>query len=216
MFYRALLLFPLPTIGGTLLQTLWNGLPIGWICTTFSLLLVFLNVQTSDGSIDGLTGLWTRSHMTSDLLRRLKDRRKTVFAIMIDIDNFKYINDTYGHLQGDQALICVAELLTKVFRKEDHICRYGGDEFLVSGQVRSRDEIQAMERRLSEALDKLNAEGRFPFQFMLCMGTAVRTPNADMSLEALIDSSDQRMYQMKQARRRQNGEANTAAACTEA
>lgn len=201
LFYRALLLFPLPVIVGNVLQMKFYGLSIGWICTVFSLALIFLNVQTSDGSMDGLTGLWTRTASVANLDKRLKNSKQAVYAMMIDIDNFKSINDQYGHLLGDKALICTANLLTGAFRKGDFVCRYGGDEFLITGEVNSAGQIDGLRARLDEALEALNREKTLPFPLSLSIGVAVKEKYSEMSTERLIGEADQEMYRNKQSKK---------------
>lgn len=94
-----------------------------------------LNQQLNDLVIhDFLTGLYNR-HFLDELVlveKEKADRHKMPFSIcMMDINNFKYINDTYGHLAGDQVLIDFGKKLNELLRKQDIKCRWGGDEFLV-------------------------------------------------------------------------------------
>lgn len=83
---------------------------------------------------DGLTGLLNRHGLQRALARECAEARRyhrPLACLMTDIDNFKAINDTYGHPAGDSALIKVAVILTEAVRRSDVVCRYGGDEFLV-------------------------------------------------------------------------------------
>ncbi len=78
---------------------------------------------------DPLTGLFNHAAFQSDVELKLLKRHKKVMFLMLDVDNFKEYNDTYGHLKGDQFLILVANSLTSILRDEDLACRMGGDEF---------------------------------------------------------------------------------------
>jgi diguanylate cyclase (GGDEF)-like protein len=72
--------------------------------------------------------------------------------IIIDIDNFKFINDTYGHLHGDGVLRACAVLLEKCARKSDFLCRYGGDEFIIVTPMQTCEENRLLLSRIDKAL----------------------------------------------------------------
>ena len=83
---------------------------------------------------DSLTGLYNRRYFTEvskHILDLAKRENKPLSVVMIDIDNFKNINDTYGHQVGDKALVSLSKRLMKCQRKSDIICRYGGEEFVI-------------------------------------------------------------------------------------
>jgi two-component system cell cycle response regulator len=83
---------------------------------------------------DGLTGLWNRKRMFKILekeINRAQREERSLATIMIDVDNFKKINDTYGHHCGDSVLVEVSSCLQKSIRNYDEICRYGGDELFI-------------------------------------------------------------------------------------
>lgn len=85
----------------------------------------------SSARTDALTGLLNRSGLYEYMKEHIEDKDTTVVMMILDIDNFKSINDTYGHPCGDQALIHMAQVLRKSFRTSDGIGRIGGDEFMV-------------------------------------------------------------------------------------
>ena len=79
---------------------------------------------------DPLTKLYNRRYLTEMLAEKEKGQQHTLSIAIIDIDDFKHINDTYGHLVGDQVLVCLAELAIKTIPESPCICRFGGEEFL--------------------------------------------------------------------------------------
>jgi diguanylate cyclase (GGDEF)-like protein len=84
--------------------------------------------------VDALTGLYNQNYLAGALNRELKRSQRyklTLSCLMIDVDNFKAINDTYGHLAGDEVLRAVGRMLQTTLRGYDFAVRYGGDEFLV-------------------------------------------------------------------------------------
>ncbi len=95
---------------------------------------LLLEMETKRATRDGLTGLWNRTYF-NDRLRSetagISRHRYPLSCVMLDIDTFKSINDTYGHPFGDEVIIRVAEALLKTCRAEDVICRYGGEEFVI-------------------------------------------------------------------------------------
>lgn len=93
-----------------------------------------LDLLSRKAMIDGLTGLWNRSYFDMRMSQELSLTRRThqpLACIMLDLDHFKRLNDTYGHPSGDEVLRWVGQLLTETCRGEDIVCRYGGEEFVV-------------------------------------------------------------------------------------
>ena len=103
-----------------------------------------------------LKELCRKDHLTGLLNRKVLDEFKEdlcVKYIMIDIDDFKIINDTYGHLVGDNIIKIVAKCLLESFRKTDKIIRYGGDEFCVIFKIEESLNVIVIEKRMKEFLD---------------------------------------------------------------
>lgn len=93
-----------------------------------------INKYKNEIYIDDLTRCYNRKYMVLILkenLNLIRHRRNNLGLIMLDIDDFKYINDTYGHLCGDYVLKEVCDKIKSMLRKTDVLCRYGGDEFLI-------------------------------------------------------------------------------------
>tara|TARA_R110001592_G_scaffold324870_3_gene604667 strand:+ start:74504 stop:75553 length:1050 start_codon:yes stop_codon:yes gene_type:complete len=84
-----------------------------------------------DANTDALTGIYNRRAFNQKLAEALADKKKKLSIIMIDIDHFKRLNDTYGHLTGDKVLKFVATLIGKNIRGQDYLARFGGEEFVV-------------------------------------------------------------------------------------
>lgn len=108
---------------------------------------------------DGLTSLLNRRAMEESLRQILRERVKNpqdVAVLMIDLDDFKGINDTYGHAMGDKVLVTLAEILRNSTRRNDAICRWGGDEFFVILAGASRVVAERIAERIRSAVSALS------------------------------------------------------------
>jgi diguanylate cyclase (GGDEF)-like protein/PAS domain S-box-containing protein len=147
---------------------------------------------------DPLTNLYNRRYL-EDALHRLDTERNLPFSVAtLDVDKLKQANDTYGHRVGDQLLIKVAEQLRQVCRKEDILCRIGGDEFVVllpKTSAKTASEIQA---RIQEKTQSIRVENA---RVSVSIGCATKT-EANQDMIALLHLSDRIMYREKNRNRR--------------
>jgi diguanylate cyclase (GGDEF)-like protein/putative nucleotidyltransferase with HDIG domain len=166
--------------------------------------------QTQEDSLtDPLTGLpntrFMFMHLTRELARaeRLKSE---VSLLVMDLDNFKDINDGYGHHIGDRALRDVAGLLRVGIRPYDICVRYAGDEFIVVLSGCGGEEAERKRVELQRAVDELRFEPRAgkTLPLTISAGAAVYPYDGD-SYEALLATADSRMYRDKSRRKRQAG-----------
>jgi diguanylate cyclase (GGDEF)-like protein len=142
---------------------------------------------------DGLTGLYNRRYLEELLGHLLSGGKATsgVAVVMVDIDSFKQLNDTYGHAAGDRVLQCLAEILRDGSALHEHACRYGGEEFAVV--LTGATEAQAAMR--AEAWRKAFRERADP-SATLSAGVAVFTGDAGDS-DALLRAADHALYAAK-------------------
>jgi diguanylate cyclase (GGDEF)-like protein len=166
--------------------------------------------QTQEDSLtDPLTGLpntrFMFMHLTRELARaeRLKSE---VSLLVMDLDNFKDINDTYGHHVGDRALRDVAGVLRTAIRPYDICVRYAGDEFIVVLSGCGAEEAERKRVELQQAVDTLPFEARpgHLLPLAISVGAAIFPHDGD-SYEALLATADSRMYRDKTRRKRQTG-----------
>jgi diguanylate cyclase (GGDEF)-like protein len=157
---------------------------------------------------DALTGLHNRLRLTEDL-EAIKSELKRYgqppyAALMIDIDNFKRFNDTYGHQAGDEALKFTAQQLLANIRKEDTAYRYGGEEFLIILPHQDGQKALLVAEKLRQVIESLQI--RHPQNqpsgiLTISAGIAELTPGSPWTLEEWLDAADQALYQAKQAGR---------------
>lgn len=153
---------------------------------------------------DPLTGAESRIGMLTALREYIELMRRNhgqVFSIaLMDLDNFKHINDTYGHLAGDQALIDCVHLIKRWSRPYDKIFRYGGEEFLICMPNTGVADAQKMVERLRETMVlelRVNGDRARQEQIRASFGVAELDPDA--SAEECIDRADKAMYEAKEA-----------------
>lgn len=104
---------------------------IGGLVSTVAIINVFLSNKLKQYKFDGLTGIRNRRSMEEDLKKVRKNYSGETSLILIDVDHFKSINDSYGHNVGDIVLRAVAHNISKSIRPNDIVCRWGGEEFLI-------------------------------------------------------------------------------------
>jgi diguanylate cyclase (GGDEF)-like protein len=149
---------------------------------------------------DSLTGSCNRGYGLSLLERELKfaRRRKTPSLLAyVDIDNFKDINDAFGHAEGDQILKEVVILLKSTLREIDIICRMGGDEFLLIFPDSSLKDLSRIKERFNKNLIKLNQTINKPYKIGFSMGISCYDPDNPQHMDELIRIADNRMYEEK-------------------
>lgn len=154
--------------------------------------------------IDELTGLHNRRSFMAlaaqhlHLARRMNSRFLILFA---DVDNLKDINDNFGHHAGDEALIRIADIFRRTFRKSDIIARMGGDEFIVLASSTSHANIADITKRLFTNIDKANSEQHMPFKLSISLGMARYDNEKSQTVEDLIREADAALYQDKRSKR---------------
>lgn len=158
-------------------------------------------------SHDPLTGLYNLRHFNvilPQILERTRRFRHATCLIMIDLDNFKNINDTWGHEAGNLALQLTAKILTQQVRMIDSVCRYGGEEFVVvlpDTQLR-QGVIVAERMRKALAATPVKFDDR-EICFTASMGIEVYHSETHVSAQALIVAADKLLYQAKSNGRNQ-------------
>jgi diguanylate cyclase (GGDEF)-like protein len=149
---------------------------------------------------DELTGLHNRRGFSIFAQHHLKLARrinKGLWLFYIDIDKFKEINDTFGHQEGDRALLKLSAQLQETFRDSDVVARMGGDEFVVLSIAGPEEDSWSMALRLRERLDDYNRRGSQPYQLQVSIGLAGSDAKAADAIEQLLASSDRVLYEEK-------------------
>ncbi len=156
-------------------------------------------------SHDPLTNLYNVRHFQEALpvvMERTRRTHRPASLIMVDLDHFKRINDTWGHEVGNVALKQTARILCHQVRIVDTVCRYGGEEFIiVLPDTGLRPAIRIAERIRNEIAEKPVRHDRGEFHMTASMGVEVHLPDDERSAEELIESVDRLLYQAKESGR---------------
>ena len=182
-----------------ILQIQLPGLSIICAGTTIGLIVVFVEIQKEMISIDPLTKLNNRNQASLYLDARFKQTvpGKRLYQFVMDLDKFKQINDHYGHIEGDRALLAVANVLKEVCGPRGHfISRFGGDEFVVFANLSTDTAAKALCETISARLAEESSG--FPFKLSMSFGFAFR--NAGESEQELFARADSALYEAKTAR----------------
>ncbi len=160
--------------------------------------------QLSDVSIvDQLTGLYNRRYIDTILEQQyglFKRHFQRFGLVMIDIDKFKNINDTFGHLAGDEALKFVASVVRRTMRSMDFLARFGGDEFIIVCPLIELEGVEKLSQRIVElvhhsALSSPNAEGSV-IEVSISVGGSM-VDYRDKSADDVIKRADEALYRVK-------------------
>lgn len=195
---KALLVFGiLPFVGG-LIQTFFYGTAVVWNMVTLALLIIYVDILSGNLDLDAMTGLANRRKLAPVLKAYRKEHPdKILGGIMIDVNAFKAINDTYGHKVGDEVLLEVADTLSRSVYRTDHVFRLGGDEFLILAVLSKKDQLTAILEKLDENLTFANQRLPYPFTVSLSCGINSWAMKQLPPMVDLISDLDTRMYAEK-------------------
>lgn len=195
----ALIMFPILPFWGSLFQVFFYGTLLIWPMTALSLLIIFIFVQSQLIKIDGLTELYNQREYQDYVMNivKKKDSHGYIAGIMLDINDFKAINDDYGHFVGDEVLKSLANLLREVFHRDDFIARIGGDEFVVFAKLSTPSDFDASIETLKATLTKLVIPGQKDIPITVSMGFGIYPSKQGDSFETFIQTIDRDMYTQK-------------------
>jgi len=158
----------------------------------------------NSSTTDDLTGLVNRRgfYLMAEQHLALAVRRKTeMYLLFLDMDDLKRINDTFGHHIGDTALVQMADIIRRTFRKSDIMARMGGDEFAVFPIDSSMAGVEVALARFKKNIEDFNASGAQPFKIEISSGVARFDPDVPSTVEELIVRADKLMYEQKREKR---------------
>jgi len=201
--FRYMALFIITPFIGGVLQWMFYGLSVIWFSMVFSIILVYTNVLSRRISTDPLTGLNNRHKLNQYLSMKIKsaDASQSLFVLVLDADDFKSINDNFGHAIGDRALVTIAEILKSLGLSHDcFIARLGGDEFIILGNDKKDTHPETFAKKIEEQLEKFNTTTKEAYRLSLSIGWARFDPHQMNTVDTLLSAADQNMYKVKQSK----------------
>lgn len=152
---------------------------------------------------DDLTRLYNRRGfmaLADQHLRLARRHGKDAVVMYVDMDDFKQLNDRFGHAAGDRALMAVSRLLRRTVRDCDVVARMGGDEFTILALDANGEGARIIQKRLDERLALFNASGELPMALSLTVGHTLVRPTDSSSVSDLLARADQLLYARKRRR----------------
>ena len=197
--YITQIVFILICTAGGMIDAAVTMTPVMPLAISLSFIYLFTNILEGQIFNDALTGLNNRRRADDYLSDSIADSDPDdpTYVFIMDIDRFKGINDTYGHLEGDRALVTVADGLKTISdRHKGLISRWGGDEFIVVIRGRGGLDPEAFLSEVDEAVRKQAEAADLPYEVRVSTGYA-KCENKDANEKDLIHEADQMMYDRK-------------------
>lgn len=201
--YLALIFFAVPPILAIGLQYLFYGATLVLSGVVLSILIVYFSIQNQRIHTDFLTGVYNRNKLDHYLERRVKHIaiEGPFSAILIDLDDFKAINDNLGHDIGDEALELAASLLSACIDKEDILARYGGDEFCIVLKSGDASHLKLVVSRIAHTFEAFNKSGQKDYHLSVSIGKGTFDPESMVTANDFLRLIDRQMYHDKRLKK---------------
>lgn len=150
--------------------------------------------------VDPLCNIYNRNgfiNLANDMFKDCVDHNKLMMMSFIDMDKLKFINDNYGHNEGDYALQRLASIIRDCCGKNSVCARFGGDEFVVFSVNVTDNAREALERKFELAIQNSNSTIKKPYTLSASIGSVVIVPKPDDTLYNIIKQADEKMYELK-------------------
>ena len=190
-------MFLVPIFAGTTLQFIFYGLSLAWLSSAIGLTGLHMMQQNENVYTDPLTELYNR-HYLNHIISYWKSKGYRFSGIMIDLDSFKKINDTYGHSEGDAALCSTARIIKSACSDGALAFRFAGDEFIILMRNGDPSSLEMKEASLMKALEEYNRTSGKPYSIGFSYGSGSFDPETGDS-DRFIKDLDDAMYEMKKA-----------------
>lgn len=195
-------IFAVPTVAAGIIQIFVPQLPLISAGITVSLLIVYIDVINCLVLVDPLTQLNNRNQMMKHLSAKMKtavaDNDTQLYLLIMDVDNFKKINDEFGHVEGDRALMMIARALQLAQKDRSlFVSRYGGDEFVAVFETTGEAiEVKHLCNDIRETLGILSSEAKLPYELSISIGYTKHS-HIVRSIPEFISMADVELYKQK-------------------
>ena len=184
-----------PCFAGVLIQFFFYGITSSWVLVAVALIFVQMQSYAENLYMDELSGLYNRRYLNAVLTERKITIGKSLHGIMMDVNDFKYINDNFGHSMGDKAICTLGNILLRSIPDGGMAIRYAGDEFIVLLSGVDTESVLATMDEINHNLSLFNESRTEPFNLSVSMGYAEFGAGDDT--EAFLMHMDEKMYEEK-------------------
>ncbi len=194
--------FPIAPIVLGALQAIYWRIPFLCYGAVAAVFYIYTSILDNLISLDPLTQINNRNQMYKYLTNKMRtpDPGLSLFLLMVDADKFKAINDNYGHVEGDKALVSIATAIKNACqgpRSRFFVSRYGGDEFVVVAEMAYRAEATWLAEQIKTNVRRLSSEKNLPYSMAVSVGIAQYDYDEPISLQAFIARADSDLYKQK-------------------
>ena len=187
-------LFLAPVVFGIFVQGFFYGITAVWPSVSICVASIVLSLQNQNLITDRLTGLFNRFYL--DRLKEQLSGKKAVTVMMLDMNGFKKINDTFGHSEGDNVLVTVGQILKKSVGNKGVAIRYAGDEFVILVNSEKEEAGKNVEELIYRNLDDYNRNSRNFYKLSVSIGRGIFNFSYN-SLDYVLHMVDEQMYTNK-------------------
>ena len=187
---------------GVLIQLVFYGVTSSWLITAVTLIFTQMQSYAENIYMDELSGLYNRRYLKAVLAKRKNTDANSLYGIMMDVNDFKYINDSFGHSMGDKAISTMGNILFKSIPDAGIAIRYAGDELIVLLTDADKACVLATINEINKNISRFNDSKAEPFELSVSMGYAEF--GKDDNAEVFLRNMDDKMYEEK---RRYHGAA---------
>lgn len=181
---------------GLFIQGALYGVSTIWPFIAVAICGVINSLQNEKVYRDPLTGLFNRQYLNT-MFSALQKKHSKIAAMMLDMNDFKSINDTYGHTTGDDALVEVGAILLDSIKNQGNVIRYAGDEFVILLNTQNKRIVENCISNIQNNIRNSNLDGKRDYQLSLSIGYSI-VDISGQSLEDLLNEVDEMMYKDKE------------------
>jgi diguanylate cyclase (GGDEF)-like protein len=190
-----LIVIILLNVFGCSLDIAFSHTDLVWPCYAAAILYIYLFIIKSDSKLDSLTGIGNRLAF-NEFMEEIERGHGQWHVMMLDLDHFKEINDTYGHGEGDNALRDMASIIKGLIRRTDFAARYGGDEFIIA--IPGAHDIHALTERLQSAIRNQNEKGGRPYKLQISIGFGLFPGSTIAQIDKMMYTQKAEHYRTEQ------------------
>ncbi len=181
-----------PCLAGVIVQGIFYGISTSWISVAIAMIFVQMKADSENLMTDAFSGLYNRRYLSEIFAKRDIANSKSLYGIMMDINDLKKINDKLGHSEGDHAIRTLSDIIFSSVPEGAMPIRYAGDEFVILMSDVSQEQVDKTMEAIDRNIQKFNESESAPFVLSAAMGQA--RLGSDANVETFLADMDANMY----------------------